>query len=47
LPITSQWLDWSGLSRIAALLGFMLLGAVLYIGALTVLGVRRKDFALQ
>jgi len=47
LPIASQWLDWSGFSRIAALLGFMLLGAVLYIGALAVLGVRRKDFALH
>lgn len=47
LPLTSQWLDWSGFNRIAALLGFMLLGAVLYIVALAVLGVRRKHFVLQ
>jgi len=46
LPDTSQWLEWNGFSRIAALLSFMLLGAVLYIGALAILGVRRKDFAL-
>jgi putative peptidoglycan lipid II flippase len=47
LPATAQWLEWNGISRITALLGFMLLGAVLYIGALTVLGIRRKDFDLQ
>lgn len=47
LPQASQWLEWSGIYRIAALLGFMLLGAVLYIGALAILGVRRKDFVLQ
>lgn len=47
LPATAQWLEWNSINRITALLGFMLLGAVLYIGALAVLGVRRKDFALQ
>ncbi len=47
LPITSQWLEWEGFNRIAALLGFMLLGAILYIGALVILGVRKKDFVLQ
>ena len=47
LPIGSQWLEWDGLSRIAALLGFMLLGSMLYIGALIILGVRKKDFVLQ
>lgn len=47
LPAAAQWLEWNGFNRIAALLGFMLLGAVLYIGALAILGVRKKDFALQ
>ncbi len=47
LPIASQWLEWDGFSRIAALLGFMLLGAILYISALAILGVRKKDFILQ
>ena len=47
LPLTSQWLEWNSFNRIAALLGFMLLGVVLYIGALAVLGVRKKDFVLQ
>jgi putative peptidoglycan lipid II flippase len=47
LPVISQWLEWNGIKRITALLGFMLLGAVLYIGALILLGVRKKDFALQ
>ena len=47
LPLTSQWLEWNSFNRIAALLGFMLLGVVLYIGALAILGVRRKDFVLQ
>jgi len=47
LPETSQWLEWTGFSRIAALLGFMALGAVLYIGALAILGIRRRDFALD
>ncbi|MGH1536867.1 MAG: murein biosynthesis integral membrane protein MurJ [Gammaproteobacteria bacterium] len=47
LPISSQWLEWSVYGRIAALLGFMLLGALLYIGALALQGVRRKDFSLQ
>ncbi len=47
LPLTSQWLEWDSFNRITALLGFMLLGVVLYIGALAVLGVRKKDFVLQ
>jgi putative peptidoglycan lipid II flippase len=47
LPLHTQWLEWSGFMRVAALLGFMLLGAVMYIGALAVLGLRKKDFALQ
>jgi putative peptidoglycan lipid II flippase len=47
LPLSTQWLEWSGFMRVAALLGFMLLGAVLYIGALAILGLRKKDFALQ
>lgn len=46
LPVASQWVEWSGFNRIAALLGFMLLGAVLYIGALAIVGVRKKDFVL-
>jgi len=47
LPQASQWLQWTVVNRIAALLGFILLGAVLYIGALAILGVRRRDFVLQ
>ena len=47
LPDPAQWLDWAGFSRIAILLGFMLLGLVLYIGALVLLGIRKKDFVLQ
>ena len=47
LPLNTQWLEWSGFIRVTALLGFMLLGAVLYIGALAILGLRKKDFALQ
>ena len=47
LPEASQWLNWTGILRIAALLGFMLLGALLYIGALTLLGIRKTNFALQ
>ena len=47
LPDTSQWLDWSGILRIVALLGFMLLGAVLYIGALALLGIRKTNFVIQ
>jgi len=46
LPHASQWLEWSVYARVTALLGFMLLATVLYIGALVVLGVRRKDFVL-
>ncbi len=47
LPVSSQWLAWNGLERIGALLGFMLLGAVLYIGALIILGVRKDNFVLK
>jgi putative peptidoglycan lipid II flippase len=47
IPETTQWLDWTGLHRIAALLGFMLLGAVLYIVALATLGIRTKHFILK
>ena len=47
LPEASQWLNWTGILRIAALLGFMLLGALLYIGALALLGIRKTNFALQ
>ncbi len=47
LPNFNQWLLWNGFERIAALLGFMLLGTVLYIGALALLGVRRENFILQ
>ena len=47
LPVSSQWLEWSIFWRITILLGFMLLGAVLYIVALAILGIRKKDFALQ
>ena len=43
----AQWVTWEGTTRIFALLGFMLSGTVLYIGALALLGVRRKHFALQ
>ncbi len=46
LPMASQWLEWGIYSRIVALLGFMLLGSLLYIGALALLGVRRKNFSL-
>lgn len=47
LPDSLQWLTWGGSERIIALLGFMLSGAVLYIGALALLGVRKKIFVLQ
>ena len=47
LPEPAQWVTWGGTTRIFALLGFMLSGTVLYIGALALLGVRRKHFALQ
>ena len=47
LPETTQWFAWQGIWRIANLLGFILLGAVLYIGALALFGIRKKDFALQ
>ncbi|MCY4642484.1 MAG: murein biosynthesis integral membrane protein MurJ [Gammaproteobacteria bacterium] len=47
LPESVQWVSWGGTTRIIALLGFMLSGAVLYIGALALLGVRRKIFILQ
>ena len=47
LPEPAQWVTWEGTTRIFALLGFMLSGTVLYIGALALLGVRRKHFALQ
>ncbi len=47
LPEASQWFAWSGIWRITALLGFMLLGSLLYIGALTLFGIRKKDFILQ
>lgn len=47
LPGSVQWINWGGTMRIVALLGFMLSGAVLYIGALAMLGVRRNIFVLQ
>ena len=47
LPDALQWLTWGGSARIVVLLGFMLSGAVLYIVALALLGVRRKIFVLQ
>ena len=47
LPNSNQWLHWNGFERIAALLGFMLLGTVLYIGALALFGVRKENFVLQ
>ena len=47
LPKFDQWLLWGGLERVGALLGFMLLGAVLYISALILLGVRKKIFVPQ
>ncbi len=47
LPDSSQWLAWQSFQRIGILLGFMLLGAVLYIGALALFGVRMKNFVLQ
>ena len=47
LPNSNQWLYWNGFERIAALLGFMLLGTVLYIGALAIFGVRKENFVLQ
>ena len=47
LPDPDQWLLWNGFERIAALLGFMLLGTVLYIGALALFGVGKKNFVLQ
>ncbi len=46
LPDADQWLTWNGFERITALLSFMLSGTVLYIGALALLGVRRRDFVL-
>ncbi len=47
LPNFSQWYAWSITERIAALLGFMLAGGVLYIAVLALLGVRKQDFQLQ
>ena len=47
LPEAHQWLNWDVAERIIALLGFMLSGLVLYIGALALLGVRRNSFVLQ
>ncbi len=47
LPNSNQWLTWSGYERIGALLGFMLLGTVLYISVLAVLGMSKKTFTLQ
>lgn len=47
LPDASQWLNWTGILRITTLMGFMLLGALLYIGALALLGIRKTNFALQ
>ena len=47
IPDLSQWLTWSVFVRIGALLGFMLSGAVLYIVALVILGVRKDNFAIQ
>ena len=46
LPQHLQWLEWSGAYRITMLLGFMLLGALLYISALALMGIRKKDFVL-
>ncbi len=47
LPSSNQWLEWSGFERIISLLGFMLLGAILYIIALLALGVRKENFVLE
>ncbi len=47
LPASPQWLEWTVFWRIAILLGFMLLGTVLYIVALAIVGIRKKDFVLQ
>ena len=47
LPDFNQWLHWEGFERILALLGFMLLGAVLYIGALVLVGIRKDCFTLE
>ena len=47
LPSTEQWLAWKGFERITALIGFMLLGAVMYIVALIVLGIRKENFVLE
>ena len=47
LPDASEWLSWGGFERVAILVGFMLLGALLYIVALAILGVRKHNFALR
>jgi len=47
LPNFNHWLNWQGSQRIGILLGFILLGTVLYIGALLLFGIRRKNFVLQ
>ncbi len=47
LPAPLQWLEWTVFWRIAILLGFMLLGTVLYIVALAIVGIRKKDLVLQ
>ena len=47
IPDATNWIAWGSVERIFSLLGFMLLGTVLYIGALGILGVRKKDFAIQ
>ncbi len=47
VPDASNWFAWTSIERIFSLLGFMLLGSVLYIGALLLLGVRKKDFVIQ
>lgn len=47
LPNFSHWLTWQGNQRIGVLIGFIFLGTVLYIGALILFGIRRKNFVLQ
>ncbi len=47
LPAPEQWLNWNVLERVLVLLGIVSLGAMLYAGALFVLGMRSNNLVLE
>lgn len=48
LPLDhDQWTSWNWLKRILVLFGLISLGTMLYIGTLVLLGVRKRNLALQ